>query len=158
MNHSKSVDGGKAVLLVVAVLIALCGAGAVIGMITASDDGPPETPITVPTIDAPSPVETAVLLAADVKLAVKVTDKQCFGSYGCNIEYEIKATWPLRAVGRGTECDVTYDVRGFKDPQTGTLTIRDDGTFRDGTVFPLGVTPKSSTKPVARVTEVECRS
>lgn len=153
----------KIALIIVAVLVALCGAGSLLAVLASGDDNRAATIATVPdrgsapTVDVPSPTESAVLLAADVKLTVKITDKQCFGSAGCNIEFDVKAGWPEAAVPRGTECDVTYEVRGFTDPQTGTLTVRDDGTALTDS-FNFGQTAKRSSKVTARVTEVECRA
>lgn len=165
-NHmpppAKSVSGGKAVLVVVAVLVAFCGIGSLVAMATSGDDNRAATVATVPdrgsvpVVEPPSPTLSAVLLAADVKLTIKVTSKQCFGSAGCNVEFDVKAGWPESAVPRGTECDVTYELRGFTEPQTGTLTVRDDGQYLSDS-FNFGQTAKRTSKVTARVTEVECR-
>ncbi len=162
----RSVSGGKAVLLVVAALVGLCGFGSLIAVLSTDNDNKAatlaDTPIvvttapdrgSVPTTDAPKPTG---LKAADVKLSVKITDKQCFGSAGCNVQWEIKAGWPEGKVTRGDSCDVTYEVRGLTDAKIGTLTIRDDDQYLSDD-FALGQTKRRSDKITARVTEVECR-
>lgn len=91
------------------------------------------------------------LTASDFKLTVKTTDKDCFGSAGCNVQYQIKA-----AIGApAQDCDVTYDVHGLQDQQTGTLTVHEDGTY-DQESYQAGQTTSSSKKLTAVVTDVDC--
>lgn len=160
-GHAAAVAG-----IVGAVLVLLCLGGVAVAafrepenkaarVATVPDVGVRPTPSPSP-LAAPSPTPTAALSAADVKLTVKVTDKQCFGSAGCNVEFEIRAGWPVDAIPSGGECEVTYELRGASDPQIGTLTMRDDGQFSQDS-FNFAQTPKRSSKLTARVTEVECR-
>lgn len=106
---------------------------------------PTDDPATVPVVTP--------LTAADIQLTVKTKTKDCFGSAGCNIEYTIKA-----AIGRDVEaqeCEVTYDVHGLEDIQTGTLDFHSDGTYeQDG--YQSGETTSSKKKLTAKVTDVDC--
>ncbi len=105
-----------------------------------------------------TPKRTAKALAAgDVTITIKVTSKQCFGSAGCNVEYDVKPnlSQALRPLLEDDDYDVTYTVTGFTEgPQIGTLTLTGPDTYeRDSFMF--GSTPSSKTKLIAKVTEVE---
>lgn len=91
------------------------------------------------------------LTAADIRLTVHITKKDCFGSAGCNVEYQIKAAIGVPA----QECKVTYDVHGLEDTQTGTLDFHADGTYEQDS-YQAGQTTSSSKKLTAKVTDVEC--
>jgi hypothetical protein len=100
---------------------------------------------------AAAPVTAPV--PADFKLAVKVTRKQCFGSAGCNVDYEIDMTYagdPL-ALGDGRSYEVTYEVKGAEDQIIGTLDIQGDSysSTEESTQ-----TAKSSAKLTAVATSV----
>lgn len=152
--------------IVAAVFVALlCGFGGLALISTQADDGKK-----LPTIEATNttqaslpqskPVDTGrndaasgKLTASDLKLTVKTTKKDCFGSAGCNVEYQIKASI-ANGVQPG-ECDVTYQVNGLEDPQIGTLNVHSDGQYeQDG--FQYGQTSSSSKKLTAKITEVDC--
>lgn len=66
--------------------------------------------------------------AADFSLAIKTTKKECFGSAGCNITFEINLTYAGPALEPNSSWDVTYDITGGEDPQTNTLTVNFDDT------------------------------
>lgn len=60
----------------------------------------------------------------DFTLDVVVTSKQCFGSAGCSVVYDIDASWPAYADG---DYDVIYEVRGGEDgPVIDTLEVTGD--------------------------------
>ena len=104
--------------------------------------------------DAPAPAATptpAALTAADIKLKIKTTTKDCFGSAGCNVEYTIDAAWSPE----GGECDVTYEVHGLEDAQIGTLNLHADGTYEQDS-YQSGQTSSSSRKLSVKVTDVVC--
>lgn len=93
------------------------------------------------------------LLSTDVKLTVKVLDKECFGTAGCNLEYKVLATWPPSKVARGDSYAITYEVSGPEDgKQIGTLIVNDDETFKTEEDF--ASTKNSSVKLKAAVTDI----
>lgn len=96
----------------------------------------------------------STLTVKDVELKVKTTEKQCFGSAGCNVSYEVKAEWPADKIG-DRACDVTYEVTGLDDPQINTLVIVDPTHYEHDTTE-TGQTPRSSSKLKAKATEVDC--
>lgn len=94
------------------------------------------------------------LRPSDLALSVKVSEKQCFGSAGCNVQFTIKADLLTNIEIEGP-CEVTYEVKGLDGPQTNTLTVYDSDNFtQDG--FQFGMTETSKVKLSARVTDVEC--
>lgn len=112
------------------------------------------TPTGTPPADQPTPETAKALTAKDVKLTVKTTRKQCFGSAGCNVTVSVKAGWPVDAVRSGDEYEVTYVITGDESgPLIDTLTINDDGTYEVRDKFLS--TRRSSVKVKVRVESVE---
>lgn len=163
---------GKLVAAIVFALLSPCFLGVVIAAVS-GDGGTSKRPgdsgfVTPTTYGAPAstggaepaaavdtePARPRALKASDLSLSVKITSKQCFGSAGCNVEYQIKATL-LTTDEFNAPCDVTYEVRGLEDPVTSTLTIVDSTTFRQDS-WQFGQTSSSSKKLTAKVTEVDC--
>lgn len=69
----------------------------------------------------------AVPVAADFALTVKVLEKECFGSAGCNIKYRMV----IKQVGSKTfdpnkTYEITYSLKGTVEPVIGTLTVTGD--------------------------------
>jgi hypothetical protein len=108
---------------------------------------------TTPVADAPTTAAAAPLTASDIKLTVKIKTKDCFGSAGCNVEYTIKAA--ITDAASPQDCEVTYDVHGLEDTQTGTLSFHSDGTYEQDS-YQSGETSSSGKKLTAKVTEVDC--
>ncbi|MEV6769693.1 hypothetical protein AB0N05_13800 [Nocardia sp. NPDC051030] len=93
----------KIILIIVAAIVVICGIG---GALTGKDDKKADTPSggapAGATIDAsrstgakPAPMPTVVydVPAIDnIAAELTVTDKQCFGSAGCNFKYELAVT------------------------------------------------------------------
>jgi len=151
-------------------LACMCG-GILISQAGGSDKGAPivvETPERSPgpaspaavkstpkSTPKPTPGPSAKLSTSTLHLSVKITSKQCFGSAGCLVEWQIKGS-----VTPGTKidgpCDVTYEVRGLTETQTATMTVNSDGTYEQD-AYAAGQTPRSSSKVTARVAEVECQ-
>jgi hypothetical protein len=93
----------------------------------------------------------AAMKASDIQLSVKVTKKECFGSAGCLVEWQIKA-----AIGvEPQECQVTYEVHGLEDTQISTLDFHAEGTYEQDS-YQSGDTSSSKKKLTAKVTDVEC--
>lgn len=94
----------------------------------------------------------------DFELNLKITSKQCFGSAGCNIEFETLLNYLGSGAEPNTSWDITYDVQGGEDPYTNTLTTTfgDDGLHgryeHEDTEFMQ--IPKSSTKLTVTITAV----
>lgn len=95
---------------------------------------------------------------ADFKLSLKITDKQCFGSAGCNVGFEVVLVYTGPGVEPSSSWDVTYDITGAEDPYTATMTVTFDGSGQpseysqnDGAMVQ---TKKSSSKLVITVTAV----
>lgn len=142
------------------VLVACAMAFCAVGVLAAALGGPgPDSP-TPGTVLGSVAAESAPTAAAapavnvrpaDVKLAIKTTDKKCFGSAGCNVEFEVRPTWP-RTAG---QCKATYEVKGLDDIQIGTLTLNSDGTYEQDP-YQGGSTSNSKVTLTARVTEIEC--
>lgn len=135
-------------LAVLAVTVALAGcSGGGNGRVNQED-----RPTASPTVDTGS--GDRELTAAQIKLTIKITDKDCFGEAGCNVGYRVRAGWPKAEVGADETYEVTYRVTGPDGGgQIGTLTINGDGTFDGGDEY--ASVPRSSTVLKATVTEVE---
>lgn len=102
----------------------------------------------------PSAGPSADVQAGDLKLSVKTNSKECFGSAGCNIEYQIKLGYDAAKMVPG-ECDITYQVNGLTDPQIGTLHLHTDGTYEQDS-YQSGQTSSSSKKLTAKLVEIDC--
>jgi hypothetical protein len=112
---------------------------------------------TAPASASAAKAKSGTLTKSDLKLTVKTTKKDCFGSAGCNVEYQIKVAVDgakLRAAGK--TWDITYDVHGLQDTQTGTLTLNPDGTFTQEDLQ-MGQTSSSGKKLSATVTDLQAQ-
>jgi len=143
-----------------------CGSG--IGLVTGADpdakglsvstaEDAPAGSATAPAVKVkskPTSAPPSKLTKATIQLTVKTTSKECFGSAGCIVQWQIKAG-VTDSVHIEDPCDVTYEVRGLTETQTHTLTVKDDKTYeQDG--YQSGQTSSSGKKLTAVVTEVEC--
>jgi len=85
---------------------------------------------------------------------VKIREKECFGSAGCNVTYQIDPDYVgVEDIGDGT-WDITYRVSGPEDGPTINTMDLEDGTFSFDEEETTS-TPSSSTKLKATVTRVE---
>lgn len=119
----------------------------------ASATATPE-PILTTTTPPPPDLGGYTPTVRDFKVAVKVTEKDCFGSAGCLVTYTINLAYTgAETLDPSTSYDVTYEVRGPEDgPSIDTLTVT-GGEYdvpSDNTV----TTPSSATKLTAVVTDV----
>lgn len=90
----------------------------------------------------------------DVKLNAKIKDKECFEGWGCNITYEVQASWAIGKVKPGEAYEVTYEVSGPKDgAQIGTLTIGDSDRYTTNEDFTTTKSKSVTLKP--KVTAIE---
>lgn len=80
-------------------------------------------PADIPTSTGPTVVEPTkttpparVLGVKDLVPSLKITDKQCFGSAGCNVRYRVSLTVKGTQMPAETDSyEVTYEVRGGED-------------------------------------------
>lgn len=146
-----------------AAVILLCCAGAVSKMSGGdSKDALLTVPATETTFSAGAGVvptsepAAARLSARDLKISPKIKSKQCFGSAGCLLEYSVNLTLTSSARIASDDCEVTYEVGGFKDgAQVHTLTLHRDGTFEQD-AYQSGDTSGSSRKLTTKITDVTC--
>lgn len=90
--------------------------------------------------------------AEDFIIAIKVLEKKCFGSAGCNVTFRIDPAYSGAADSSSTE--VTYEVLGGEDPIINTFTIDSAGTASfDSEEFVS--TPSSGGELTAKVTNVD---
>lgn len=115
---------------------------------------------TAPVVESPAPVETptpeppaVTPVPADFKVTLKVLEKKCFGSAGCNVSYRPQLAYGGLPLESGTTWEVTYSVKGAEDPIVGTLTV--DGTSVSGPEEESTSTKSAGAKLVATVTSVE---
>lgn len=92
---------------------------------------------------------------ADFKLTVKILEKQCFGSAGCNVQYRIsKVAYTGPALNPDGSYEISYKVTGLEDPKIGTFTLNGDGSYSVDEME-IGQTANSGKVVKAAVTEVE---
>lgn len=102
-----------------------------------------------PTTEEPAAYKASV---KDWKVAIKVTDKQCFGSAGCNVTYKIDPEYvgsqPLPDEGK---IEVTYDISGAEDEIIGSFTVEGGQASFDGEE--IAQTSSSSKSLKAKITD-----
>jgi hypothetical protein len=109
-----------------------------------------------PAIEAlPDPTEPAPVITpavSDFTLKPKITDKQCFGSAGCNVEFKVDLTYGGSPLDSATTWLVTYEVTGIEDgPMIGSLELTGDTFTGDTEVVSM---KSSKSKMTMKVTEV----
>jgi hypothetical protein len=85
---------------------------------------PDTVPSTEPAVteDTPEPTSGPTPATSDIKLKVKVTDKECFGSAGCNVGIKLQLSYSGPALSPDDTFAVTYEVTGGEDgPVIGTV-------------------------------------
>lgn len=113
---------------------------------TAPDPTPTETET-----EDPEPAEPT---KDDFELTLKITEKQCFGSAGCNVGTKVSVSY----VGiedledLPSNIDITFDIKGGEDPYTATIEM-EDGKYSPDTA--LIQTKSSKSKLTVKITAVE---
>jgi hypothetical protein len=86
------------------------------------------------TTAAPPPAKSyATPTAKDFTIKAKVTQKQCFGSAGCNIQFTVDLNYTGTPAEPSSSWDVTYDAKGTEDPFTATIRLVFDADGVNGT-------------------------
>jgi hypothetical protein len=130
----------RAPWLILAGLILLGVLGLIV--IVAAAPSPPSTgrPVQqydpgVPTVTGTEPTDEATAAPAapsrpklsDIKLTAKITDKECFGSAGCNVEFKVRMAYSGPALDHDDTWEITYEVTGVEDgPLIGTFELTGD--------------------------------
>lgn len=79
---------------------------------------PTTEPTTAPTTAGPTPE------AANFELTPKITDKQCFGSAGCNVSFDVDVAYGGPTLDEDDTWRITYEVSGVEDgPLIGTIEL-----------------------------------
>lgn len=90
----------------------------------------------------------------DFELDVKILERQCFGSAGCNVTYRVELGYGGPTLDPDTTYDITYEVRGVEDgPAINTLTATGDQYEADAEEFAMTSSPSRKLRAV--VTDVE---
>lgn len=143
----------KALALLALPLLAACGSTTATSTASTSPTTSAARAAAAPTAEAPPP-KAPGLGKRDVTLAVKILKKECFGSAGCNVRYRMVATVDKAKMEPDATYSVIYDVTGLEDSQTGTLTLKADGTYEQDD-FLTGQTRTTKVRLKAVVTDVE---
>lgn len=115
------------------------------------DTSEPAAPV-VEDSPEPEPVVYPVR-ARDFTIKVKIRTKECFGSAGCIVTYQIDPSYEGMADLKSGSYDITYKVTGANDPIINTMTL-EDGTFSFDQEEDTQ-TPSTSSVLKAKVTSVE---
>jgi hypothetical protein len=96
----------------------------------------------------------AVPNAADFKVTVKILEKKCFGSAGCNITYRIDPQYVGELLDPAATWLVTYEVHGVEDgPQINTFEVT--GSEASFEAEEIAQTASSKAKLTVKVTDVQ---
>lgn len=106
---------------------------------------------------SPSPSPAGNLTKSDIELSLKTTQRQCFGSAGCNVTVEVRASVDqlvLDALPADGTWDVTYQISGDESgPIIGTFSLYGNGKYDVNEEF---LSTRSSNTPVrVKVIDVE---
>lgn len=103
--------------------------------------------------DAPAVSEGVAIAARNVKLDLKVREKQCFGSAGCNVTVQVDPTYVGNQDVSSGSWEITYEIRGGEDGAIIETMTLEDGTWTFPEEQSLQTT-SSNTKLTAVATEV----
>lgn len=151
----------KIVLLAVAGVLGLCvSAGAVGALLDTGKTSAPGTTVG-PVGEVGVPARPAVTTrpaaarpaASQFRLTPKITEKQCFGSAGCNVTLKVQVGYHGAPLSEDDTWEVTYEISGDESgPIIGSFETT--GTTYDVRTEMLS-TKSSKTKIAIKVTDVE---
>jgi hypothetical protein len=106
---------------------------------------------------SPSPSPAGNLTKSDIELSLKTTQRQCFGSAGCNVTVEVRASVDqlvLDALPADGTWDVTYQISGDESgPIIGTFSLYGNGKYDVNEEFLS--TPSENTPVRVKALDVE---
>lgn len=106
------------------------------------------------TDETPAPSYTPT--PADFKITLKIRKKECFGSAGCNVVYQIKPEYVGSEDISTGSFDITYEVLGGEDgPNINTFSLQDGQASFDEEE--MVSTSSKSKKLTAKVTDVSAQ-
>lgn len=106
-----------------------------------------------PNVVSAETTEPTTPVVDDFEITPKITQKQCFGSAGCNIEFRVDLAYNGPALDPDDTWLVTFEVHGVSDgPLIDSLTLTGDNI--DGEVESASL-DRSSDKLTAKVTAVQ---
>ncbi|MGA4989301.1 hypothetical protein ACWCOT_04185 [Nonomuraea bangladeshensis] len=97
-----------------------------------------------PTPAMPSP--------SDFTLSIRILEKECFGSAGCNLTYRIKPVYTGPDLADDQDLTVTYEVRGGEEEQINSFKMI--GTEAEFDAEEFIQTRSAASKLKAKVTDV----
>jgi hypothetical protein len=146
------VSGVVGLLLGVGIGMAASGGGEPSSVVAEESNTPTPTGLTDPDPQsgAPSPEPTFQdPTLSDIELSLKTTEKQCFGSAGCNVGVRIQVSMSDSAqasLDPSGQWDVTYQITGDESgPIIGTFSIYGDGQYDVSEEF---LSTRSSNTPI----------
>jgi hypothetical protein len=107
--------------------------------------------------ETPEPVEGFSLTKQDIELELKTTERQCFGSAGCSVTVQVRASLDAAtadALPPEGQWDVTYQITGDESgPLIGTFSLYGNGKYDVNEEF---LSTYSVNTPIrVKVTDVE---
>lgn len=106
-------------------------------------------------ISAAAPPDSYQPKVSDFKLTPKITDKQCFGSAGCNVDLEVKVAYGGPPLSADDTWRITYQITG---DESGPIIGSTDITGENYDLNEESLSTKNSkTKITIKVTDVEKR-
>lgn len=120
------------------------------------DDAPKadrSSEVNTPVVDEDPTPEPLAFTKEDFNLRLKILDKQCYGSAGCNVTYKVVPVYAGTDLSDldGQTIDVTYRVTGPESPEVHTISF--DGASYDQEDFSTSTPPNPKLK--AAVIRVE---
>jgi hypothetical protein len=145
------------------VTLAVAGAGIAVALVAGIGIGYAAAPKTSTNEDSaqetssPSPSPAGNLTKSDIELSLKTTQRQCFGSAGCNVTVEVRASVDqlvLDALPADGTWDVTYQISGDESgPIIGTFSLYGNGKYDVNEEFLS--TPSENTPVRVKALDVE---
>lgn len=124
--------------------------------VPSADDTKPLTTASsgaAPAAESKAPAITyGVPVAADFEISLKILEKECFGSAGCNVKYRVVLKQSsAKMIDPSKTYEISYALKGTDDPVIGTLTIS-DGNY--GVIEGRTGTPNKK-DPTIKITGIE---
>ncbi|MFD9116223.1 hypothetical protein ACFU6M_06030 [Streptomyces bottropensis] len=162
-NHTNAIIIGAAVAIIATIITT----GIVVVQATNDDSKPATTTASsVPDEDVVTPAAEesertyAALTPADFTMELRTTERQCFGSAGCNVTVEPTLSYvgEWNGVDPDAVYSITYEIRGDKSgPVIETAELSDETRRRSlGANSSRG--PKSRIRPLRLITVVATRA